>query len=255
MIVRNTVDVPIAPVPNTSVLRGKELVSPADEMGYTAYEIVLTRDQNEVELHPGECLASNHMYYCISGRGRCSLEDGREFKVTPDFFMAFSSAVKCKVTVTSDDPMRLYCLYCQDDNPSKDGVVVRSLSEIIGTDRDVDFGSGHSRRFLLRDDSFPITVTNTTIMMGDDTEKGVPMWYKHHKEACYYISGNGKYVWEEGKEEAEFHPKGTAFLMNKNDPHYAMPTGEAITICAFFPALVGNEKHVFSGGYSVYGAS
>ncbi|XP_066295454.1 L-ectoine synthase-like [Branchiostoma lanceolatum] len=251
MIVRNTADVPIATVPHNPALRGKELVSPADEMGYAAYEIVLIQDQIDYEL---EGRSSNHMYYCISGRGRCSVENGEEFEVTPDLFMAFSSAVKCKITVTSEDDMRLYCLYCQDDDPSSDRVVVRSLSEIIGTDRDVDFGSGHSRRFLLRDDNFPITVTNTSIMTQAGTERGVPMWYKHHKEAAYYIRGIGKYAWEEGKEEAEFHSGGTAFLMNENDPHYAMPVEESFTICAFFPALVGNEKHIFSGGYSVYGA-
>ncbi|XP_078679139.1 uncharacterized protein LOC144914820 [Branchiostoma floridae x Branchiostoma belcheri] len=252
MIVRNTVDVPLAPVSLIPVLRGKELVSPPDGMGVTAYEIVLARDQSELR-SGGEGWTENHMYYCISGRGRCSLGDGREFDVAQDVFLSFSSAVQCKITVAPEDCMRLYCVYCQDDNPSSDRVVVRSLSEIIGTDRDVDFGSGHSRRFLLRDDDFPITVTNTSIMTCADTEKGVPMWYKHHKESNYYFRGNGKYVWEEGEEEAAFHPEGTAFLLNQNDPHYAMPEGDAFTICTFFPALVGNEKHVFSGGYSVYG--
>ncbi|CAH1271249.1 Hypp4607 [Branchiostoma lanceolatum] len=255
MIVRHSVDLPIATVPLNPVLRGKELVSPSDGMGFTAYEIVLTRgQQSDSELRSGgEGWTSNHMYYCISGSGICNLVDGREFEVAPDVFMAFSSAVSVKITVTSEDRMRLFCVYCNDDSPSCDRVVVRSLSEIIGTDRDVDWGGGNSRRFLLRDDKFPITVNNTSVRA--DAEKRFPMWYKHHKEAAYFIKGNMKYVWEEGEEEAEFHPDGTTFVMNKNDPHHVVPKEESIAVCAFFPSLIGNEKHVFSGGYSVYGAA
>ncbi|XP_078606196.1 L-ectoine synthase-like [Branchiostoma floridae x Branchiostoma japonicum] len=253
MIVRHTAEEPLNPVPQIPTVKGKEIVAPGDGMGYSAYEVVVGSDGNNVLEYGGPGCTSNHMYYCMKGSGKCVLANGKEISVPADFFMGFSSAVKCKITAS--EATRLFCVFSKDDEPSEDRVVTKPLSEVIGTDRDVDWGSGFSRRFLLRDDKFGVSVTLTSVFTRPETVNGVPMWYKNHKETAYYINGNMTYQWEEGKQEASFRPGGTAFMMNKNDPHRALPKEESLKLCVFYPALVGNEKHSFDGGYSVYGAA
>ncbi|KAI8518254.1 hypothetical protein Bbelb_042710 [Branchiostoma belcheri] len=285
MIVRHTAEEPLNPVPQIPTVKGKEIVAPGDGMGYSAYEVVLGSDGNDVLECGGPGCTSNHMYYCMAGSGKCVLANGKEISVPADFFMGFSSAVKCKITASED--MRLFCVFSEDDSPSEDRVVVKPLSEVIGTDRDVDWAAASAEglgsrkmvnvvtksiwveamthdlpppissscQFLLRDDKFGVSVTLTSVFTRPETVNGVPMWYKNHKETAYYINGNMTYQWEEGKQEASFRPGGTAFMMNKNDPHRALPKEESLKLCVFYPALVGNEKHSFDGGYSVYGAA
>lgn len=67
-------------------------------------------------------------------------------------------------------------------------MIVRNLAELIGTERDVAWGNGQSRRFLLERDGMGYTVTDTTILA--NTESWLE--YKNHKEACYCIEGSGE---------------------------------------------------------------
>ncbi|KAI8517078.1 hypothetical protein Bbelb_056590 [Branchiostoma belcheri] len=217
MIVRHSIDLVEVPLPNPN-LRGKQLVATEDGMNYTAYDVFL---------QPGEtvCLTSppspllNHVYYCVSGSGTGTASNGQVYEFAPDVVVAFSSGITCTVKVTSGEKLRLFCIFCDDVEPSVDRAVARSLSEIVGTDRDIDWGRGHIRRFLRKSD------------------------------------GRATYTWEAGAKEAETRvdaANGTIYNMNAHDPHHVTAHENFEALCVFHPVLVGNENHDFSQGYSGY---
>lgn len=80
------------------------------------------------------------------------------------------------------------------------------------------WGNGYSRRFLLQEDGFGITVCNTLGFADSDS----PLNYTQHLEACYYIQGTGEYAWEK---DTQRHPilaegeSGTVFIMDQHDSH------------------------------------
>ncbi|XP_078615859.1 uncharacterized protein LOC144884422 [Branchiostoma floridae x Branchiostoma japonicum] len=247
MIVRHSVDLVEGPLPNPN-LRGKQLVAPEDGMNHTAYDVFL---------QPGEsvCLTSppspllNHVYYCVSGRATGTASNGQVYEFAADVVVAFSSSISCTVKVTSDEKLRLFCIYCDDVEPTVDRAVARALSEIVGTDRDIDWGRGHSRRFLKKSDGFPISVHNTYGEAGASNA----LCYKHHVESAYYVKGRATYTWEEGAQKAETRidaTNGTVYSMNEHDAHHMVVHDDIQALCVFHPVLVGNENHDFSGGYS-----
>ncbi|XP_019637780.1 PREDICTED: uncharacterized protein LOC109480072 [Branchiostoma belcheri] len=252
MIVRHSIDLVEVPLPNPN-LRGKQLVATEDGMNYTAYDVFL---------QPGEtvCLTSppspllNHVYYCVSGSGTGTASNGRVYEFAPDVVVAFSSGITCTVKVTSGEKLRLFCIFCDDVEPSVDRAVARSLSEIVGTDRDIDWGRGHIRRFLRKSDGFPISVHNANGEASSaDTKYGI--CYKHHVESVYFLKGRATYTWEEGAKEAETRvdaANGTIYNMNAHDPHHVTAHENFEALCVFHPVLVGNENHDFSQGYSGY---
>ena len=67
-------------------------------------------------------------------------------------------------------------------------MIVKSVEDLIGTDRDVRGKAFASRRFLLAEDGVGFTLTETTIKTGTEQI----MWYKHHVEANYVIEGEGE---------------------------------------------------------------
>lgn len=45
-------------------------------------------------------------------------------------------------------------------------MIIRKLEDIKNTDRDVEWGNGHSYRFLLNKDGMGFTLTETTVEAG-----------------------------------------------------------------------------------------
>ena len=64
-------------------------------------------------------------------------------------------------------------------------MIVRNLSEIINTERDIAWGNGQSRRFLLERDGMGYSLTDTIINAGTESL----LEYNNHMEACYCIEG------------------------------------------------------------------
>jgi quercetin dioxygenase-like cupin family protein len=67
-------------------------------------------------------------------------------------------------------------------------MIVKSVHDLIGTERDVRGPVWASRRFLLAEDGVGFTLTETTTEAGAEQE----LWYKHHVEANYVIEGRGE---------------------------------------------------------------
>ncbi|MGH3322603.1 MAG: ectoine synthase, partial [Streptosporangiaceae bacterium] len=60
-------------------------------------------------------------------------------------------------------------------------MIVRSLSEIEGTERDVEAETWRSRRLVLAREKVGFSLHDTVLYAGTSTS----MWYAHHIEAVY----------------------------------------------------------------------
>ncbi len=120
-------------------------------------------------------------------------------------------------------------------------MIIRTLAQIQNTDRDINWGNGHSYRFLLESDGMGFSLTETTVKAGTESL----LQYRSHVEACYCIEGEG-----EVEVNGTIYPiqKGTMYAPNAHDTHYLRASKEKDLrlICVFSPALIGTEKHDFS---------
>lgn len=123
-------------------------------------------------------------------------------------------------------------------------MIVRTLEDIVGTERDVDGGNWSSRRLSLADDGMGFSMHDTILRAGTET----PMWYKHHLEAVYCIEG--KATLEDGAtgEIHEIRP-GTIYLLNDHDRHVLRVEEDLRVICTFNPPVTGAEVHDEDGAY------
>lgn len=125
------------------------------------------------------------------------------------------------------------------------GTILRSLATICGTERDVAWGNGQSRRFLLEADGTPISLTDTVVLAGTESR----IKYENHFEACYCIAGEG-----EIEVDGDVFPlrPGVMYSLQQGE-HYLRAETEMRLVCAFCPPLRGDEKHDFgAGSYSTY---
>lgn len=126
-------------------------------------------------------------------------------------------------------------------------MIVRTLQEIAGTERDVNWGNGQSRRFLLEKDGMGFAFTETLILAGTD----IFIQYRHHLEACYCIEGEGEIEDTAGQKHAI--KRGTLYALDKHDPHRLRAWTDMRLISVFNPPIKGDEKHDLAGaGTSSY---
>lgn len=123
-------------------------------------------------------------------------------------------------------------------------MIVRSLSEIAGTDRDVDGGNWVSRRLLLHGDGMGFSLHDTVLKAGTTT----PIHYQNHLEAVYCIEGHATVKLVDSGEEFEIRP-GTVYALNLNDKHLLTAHVDTRMVCVFNPPVVGNEVHDENGVY------
>jgi len=117
-------------------------------------------------------------------------------------------------------------------------MIVRNIQEIDQSERNVDWGNGQSRRFLLETDGMGYTLTDTIVRAGTTSL----LEYKNHLESCYCIEGEGEVkTTEDGKVYSI--KVGTMYALDKNDSHYLTAFTTMRLVCVFSPALIGHEKH------------
>lgn len=115
-------------------------------------------------------------------------------------------------------------------------MIIRKLSEIINSERDVAWGNGRSRRFLIEKDGMGYSLTDTIIDAGTESL----LEYKNHMEACYCIEGEG-----EVEADGVVYPiqPGTMYALDQHDKHYLRAKTTIRLICVFTPPLKGKESH------------
>ncbi len=123
-------------------------------------------------------------------------------------------------------------------------MIVRTLEDIVGTEREVSAPTWSSRRMILADDAVGFSLHDTIMRAGTETT----MWYKHHIEAVYCIEGEGE-IEDLGTGVVHLLQPGSLYLLNDHDRHRVRPRTDLRMICVFNPACTGREVHDQDGAY------
>ena len=123
-------------------------------------------------------------------------------------------------------------------------MIVRSLEDLKGTDRDVEAPTWTSRRFLLAKDDMGFSLHDTVIQAGTETY----MWYKNHLEAVYCIEGEGDLEDVDSGQVYHIVP-GTMYALSRNEKHIMRARTDMRMVCVFNPPCTGREVHDEEGIY------
>ncbi len=126
-------------------------------------------------------------------------------------------------------------------------MIVNSIEDIAGTEREVAWGNGKSRRLLIESDNMGYALTDTTVEAGSTAL----LEYKNHLEACYCIEGEGEVVVKETGESFRITP-GVMYALDKNEAHYLTANETMRLVCVFNPPLKGHERHTLGDASSSY---
>jgi len=122
-------------------------------------------------------------------------------------------------------------------------MIVKHVSDIAGTEKEVDTKTWSSRRLLVRSDGLRFSLNHTVIKAGTET----PIWYKNHVEAVYCIDGEGE-IEVEGDRIYPIRP-GTLYVLNGHEKHLLRASSAMTMLCVFDPPLTGGEVHDADGVY------
>jgi L-ectoine synthase len=126
----------------------------------------------------------------------------------------------------------------------EDAMIIRSLDEVVGTDRDVAGDGWRSRRLMLRRDGLGFSLHDTTVAAGTDME----LQYRHHLEACYCLEGEAE-ITDLASGAAHVIRPGTVYALDKHDHHRLRVSRDLRLVCVFNPALSGAETHDETGSF------
>ena len=125
-------------------------------------------------------------------------------------------------------------------------MIVRSLDEVTGTERDVHGEGWRSQRLLLRRDGLGFSLHNTTVAAGAEME----LEYRNHLEACYVMAGEAELTdMASGKRHAL--APGMVYALDQHDRHQLRVITEMQLVCVFNPALTGAETHDATGSFPI----
>jgi len=129
-------------------------------------------------------------------------------------------------------------------------MIVRTLDEISGGDRDVQGPGWRSRRIVLADDAMGCSLHYVEIAAGSE----LALWYKHHLEANLCVAGEGEVL---DVATGTTHPivPGTLYALDRNDRHVLSARTALTLVCTFSPALTGRETHDGDGSYEPAGGA
>ncbi|HEX3219831.1 MAG TPA: ectoine synthase [Candidatus Limnocylindria bacterium] len=123
-------------------------------------------------------------------------------------------------------------------------MIIRSLDDVIGTERDVAGDGWRSRRILRRDDGMGFSLHDTIVEAGAELE----MEYRHHLEACYCLEGEAE-IEELTTGERHAIGPGVLYALNEHDRHVIRVTETLRLVCVFNPPLAGAETHDATGAF------
>lgn len=123
-------------------------------------------------------------------------------------------------------------------------MIVRSLDEITGTERDVRAPTWRSRRLVLAREKVGFSLHETVLYAGTETR----MWYANHVEAVLCVEGEGVLTNEETGEQHRI-TAGTMYLLDGHEHHRLRADTDLRTVCVFNPPCTGREVHDENGVY------
>jgi quercetin dioxygenase-like cupin family protein len=105
-----------------------------------------------------------------------------------------------------------------------------------------------SARFLTAADGMGFSYNDNRVDKGSDAM----LWYKHHWEANYIISGRGELTDLTSGEKWVLEP-GVLYVVGPNDRHRFRVTEDEHHVSVFCPPLRGDERHDKDGAYQASG--
>lgn len=123
-------------------------------------------------------------------------------------------------------------------------MIVKTLTDVLDTERDVHADNWNSRRLLLASENMGFSVHDTLIHAGTETE----MCYENHLEAVYCIEGQGEI---QLLPDGPVHPigPGTIYALDQHDRHCLRAKTQLRMVCVFNPPVTGQETHDENGVY------
>lgn len=123
-------------------------------------------------------------------------------------------------------------------------MIVRTVTEVTDTERDVATENWRSKRLILSSDGVGFSLHETTLYPGVENE----FWYANHIEAVFVVEGQGELTDEATGEKYLLGP-GSVYVLDRHDKHRLRPLTEMRTVCVFNPPLTGREVHDENGVY------
>lgn len=128
-------------------------------------------------------------------------------------------------------------------------MIVRSTTEITGTERDVAGQGWRSKRIVLGGDGVGFSFHETTIAAGTVHE----FHYRHHVEAVWLIEGVGTLTDLDHGVSYELAP-GSMYLLDGHERHRLEVRADMRMMCVFNPPVTGQEVHDSDGVYPLVAA-
>ncbi|MFB8002468.1 ectoine synthase [Nocardia sp. NPDC056000] len=123
-------------------------------------------------------------------------------------------------------------------------MIVRTTSEITGTDRDVAEAGWRSKRIVLGGDGVGFSFHETTIEAGTEHE----FHYRNHVEAVWLVEGDGTLEDLDNGVTYDLGP-GSMYLLNGHEKHRLRTRTRMRMLCVFNPPVTGKEVHDEYGVY------
>jgi L-ectoine synthase len=123
-------------------------------------------------------------------------------------------------------------------------MIVKTLADVVGTERDVHAKNWNSRRLLLADEQMGFSMHDTLIHAGTETT----MCYENHLEAVYCIEGQGEIQLLPDGPTYPIRP-GTIYALDQHDRHVLRARTQLRMVCVFNPPVTGQEVHNENGAY------
>ncbi|MTV25747.1 ectoine synthase [Nitriliruptoraceae bacterium ZYF776] len=123
-------------------------------------------------------------------------------------------------------------------------MIVRTLRDLEGTDRQTDAPTWTSRRFLLAKDGTRFSLHDTILRAGTETR----MWYRNHVEAVYCVGGRGTLEDLETGTTYDIED-GTMYCLDGHERHVLRAETDLRMVCVFDPPVTGQEVHDEDGAY------
>ena len=172
--------------------------------------------------------------------GRCTIHSDatEQLLFTADHLLALTS--ESTVYASVQEPMRIVAASVpRDPSVSPPPLLMKSLSEVVDSDRNVFFKGGYSRRFLAAPDGYNISFHNTLVHANFNAH----LHYPRNMEANFFIKGQGEYIWKNGHQQFDSEKHHGTMLLVEQDPHEVkIGASDSIGICLFFPPLKGTER-------------
>ena len=221
---------------------------------------------HENRVSPGEVISVWYKHhweanYIISGRVKLvDLDHGGEWAVGPgDIYQVGPNDRHTFEALEDEHHLSVFCPALRgDERHDADGVYeasgpvpvtdrhmyVRSADEMRASGKEMVVANGEARtlRLLTRADELGFSVSDVHFDAGHSTL----LWYKHHWEANYIVSGLGR-VEDLGTGESWALEPGILYNVGPKDRHRLSAETAMHLVSVFCPPLVGHEQHDADG--------